>query len=258
MRYLFIPLLLFCLLNATESTENEKSNKKQKVTLGAGPYIQTQPYKKSADLFLPSPVIFFDNSLFYIRWSRAGVYFLGEATDEYAWGLSLTLQPRPYGYEASDSIDLRGMKTREKTLEGGIALSASYGESFGEIMLLTDLLDRYDSWLLRAEFGRSFAFGDFTLYPTMIFNYLSDDFVNYYYGVNQNEADATLSRTPYRANAGWQIGAQTFINYKINKNYALLLNIRADRLPSSATASPIVDDNYIYSGLLSLMYSFEY
>ncbi len=258
MRYITSILLLLATLGHADIVKNSETQKKQKLTLGAGPYIQTQPYKNSADIFVPSPVVFFDNSLFYIRWSRAGVYFLGEAKDEYSWGLSLTIQPRPYGYEASDSINLRAMKTRQRTLEGGLALSASYGDAFGEVLLLTDLLDRYDSWLARAEFGRSFTFGDFTLYPSMIFTYLSDDFVNYYYGVEADEIDTPLARTSYRATAGWQVGAQTFINYKFDKNYALLLNLRADKLPSSATASPIVKDDYIYSGLLSLMYSFEY
>lgn len=251
-------LLLFVLLNADAAKEPTQPQNRQKVTLGAGPYIQTQPYKKSADLLVPSPVIFFDNSLFYIRWSRAGVYFLGDKKENYAWGLSLTLQPRPYGYEASDSSYLREMETREKTVEGGVALSASYRDAYAEIMLLTDLLDRYDSWLLRAEFGHSFAFGDFTLYPSVIINYLSDDFLDYYYGVKESETNIALGRKAYRADAGWQIGAQTFLNYDINKNYALLLNIRADKLPSSATDSPLVEDEFIYSGLLSLMYSFEY
>jgi outer membrane protein len=51
---------------------------KQNVTVGFGPYLQSEPYKDTKNLLLPSPVIFFDNALFYVRWSRFGMYFLGE------------------------------------------------------------------------------------------------------------------------------------------------------------------------------------
>jgi outer membrane protein len=71
MKYLFLLMMLFAAHVMAEES-------KQKVTIGAGPYIQTQPYKGVDDILLPSPVIFFDNGLFYVRWSRAGVYFLGE------------------------------------------------------------------------------------------------------------------------------------------------------------------------------------
>ena len=70
MRYILILLLSFLLLNSDDS--------KQKITVGLGAYMQTQPYKDVDTIILPSPVIFFDNDLFYIRWSRAGVYFYGD------------------------------------------------------------------------------------------------------------------------------------------------------------------------------------
>ena len=91
MKYILI-LLLFLNLNAAEE-------EKQKLTIGFGPYIQTQPYENVDDILLPSPVFFYDDGLFYIRWSRAGIYFLGDKQDDYAWGFSITTQPRTYGYE---------------------------------------------------------------------------------------------------------------------------------------------------------------
>ena len=234
------------------------SQEKQKVTLGLGPYIQTQPYKGTEALLVPSPVIFFDNSLFYVRWSQFGMYFLGDKQEEYAWGFSLTAQPRPYGYEASDSDYLKGMESRKTTLEGGIAFSAKYHDSFFETMFLTDLLDRYESWIVKTEVGTEFSLGAFTFYPSLITIYQSQKFLNYYYGVKQNEVDFSLGRGAYVTSDGWQIGAQTFINYPITKNLSTLLNVRLDRLAQTATKSPLVEEDYIYSGLISLIYTFEY
>ncbi|MCD6433730.1 MAG: MipA/OmpV family protein, partial [Sulfurimonas sp.] len=88
MKYLLI-LFLICIGIQAE-------DKKQTITIGAGSYIQTQPYKDVDDIVLPSPVIFFDNGIVYVRWSRVGIYFLGNEKDDYAWGFSLTTQPRTY------------------------------------------------------------------------------------------------------------------------------------------------------------------
>ncbi|MFK5937834.1 MAG: MipA/OmpV family protein [Sulfurimonas sp.] len=232
-------------------------DKKQEVTIGAGPYIQTQPYQGVSNILLPSPVIFFDNGLFYMRWSRGGIYFLGEKNDDYMWGFSLTAQPRTNEYKASDSKDLRGMKDKKSSIEAGLAFSAQVDKSYLEVMLLTDILDRYDSWIVKAELGHDFELGKFKFYPSLIAIYQSSDFINYYYGVDAEEA-VTSSHSQYTPNSGIQLGAQTYIKYPLTKKLSGLINMRVDKLSSQATASPIVVDDYIYSGLVSLIYTFEY
>ena len=247
MRYILVLLLSFLLLNADTDT------KKQKVTIGLGAYVQTQPYKDVDNIVLPSPVIFFDNGLFYVRWSRAGLYFLGSKEDDFSWGFSLTIQPRVYGY---DSSDIAGMQERENTWEGGLAFSAKTDKAYIEIMALTDILDRYEDWILKTEVGYELKFSKLALYPSLIFIYQSSDFLNYYYGVRQNET--TPTRNMYVPNNGLQVGVQTYIKYPFTKQISALINIRADRLSSEATHSPIVHDKVIYSGLASLIYTFEY
>jgi len=249
MKYILLLALLTLSLSATE---------KQKVILGFGPYMQTQPYKSADPLLVPSPVIFFDNDLFYVRWTRAGMYFLGNKSDEFSWGLSLTVQPRVYGYKAEDSDYLKGMDERETTFEGGLAYSASYNDMYIETMLLTDMLVRYESWLFKTEIGDEYKLGDFTFYPSLILVYESAEFVNYYYGVKENEVDTSIGRTQFTPGEGWQVGAQTYIKYPFTDKLSALVNLRVDRLPTSALDSPLIENEYMYSGLVSLIYSFEY
>jgi MipA family protein len=248
MRFLLTALLLFNVLYAQE----------QKVTIGVGPYIQTQPYKDTGPILVPSPVVFFDNSLFYVRWSRTGVYFLGDKEDEYAWGLSLTAQPRPYGYKASDSDYLRGMDTRENTIEGGLAFSGSYKDTYLEVMALTDLLDRHDSWLVKAELGDKYKLGNFTFYPSLILIYQSDKFVDYYYGIKESEVATSIYIQAYKPKGGFQPGVQTYIDYPLDESWSAFVNVRVDKITNEAANSPLVNDDYIYSGLVSLIYTFEY
>ena len=233
------------------------ADQKQKVTLGFGPYIQSEPYKGTDALLLPSPIIFYDNGIVYARWSRFGIYFLGEKKEDYAWGFSLTAQPRTLGYKPSDSDYLQGMDERKSTFEGGLAFSASYHQKqYIEIMLLADMLHRNNSWVARAEIGDEYKVGKFTLYPSLVLLYQPRKFLDYYYGVKTSEATAT--RPAYNPGSGIEYGAQTYIKYPFTKKLSALINMRYDRIASSAKNSPLVDKDYIYSGLFSLIYTFEY
>jgi outer membrane protein len=245
MKYLLAFILLFAQAIADDT--------KQKVTIGAGPYLQTQPYKGVDDLLLPSPVIFFDNGIFYARWSRFGLYFLGEKKEDYSWGFSLTVQPRVYGY---DSSDIAGMHTRESSFEGGIAFSAKKDKAHIELMALTDVLGRYDSKIFQGEIGYDLEYSNFSIYPSIFAIWQSSQFVNYYYGVESDEA--TLQRAQYTPSSGLQVGIQTYIEYPLTEKLSAFVNLRADKLSQEATDSPLVNEDYIYSGLASLIYTFEY
>ncbi|WP_321777768.1 MipA/OmpV family protein [Sulfurimonas sp.] len=242
--------MLIVLIFSTLIAKEEK----QKVTLGLGPYIQTQPYKDVDDIVIPSPVIFFDNGIVYVRWSRAGIYFLGDKTDDFAWGLSVTFQPRVDGYTSSD---IAGMDDRKKTLEGGIAFSLKMDKAYMETMLLTDVLDRYEDLIFKTEIGYDFEFEKFSIYPSAIIVYQSSSFIDYYYGVKKEEATRT-NFAKYSPNGGLQLGMQTYIKYPFTKEISALINLRIDKIANEATSSPIVEEDYIYSGLFSLIYTFEY
>jgi len=250
-------LLLSLLLSTLYAQETLDENKTQKLTIGLGIYGQSQPYKSVKAIIVPSPVIFYDNGLFYIRWSRAGVYFLGDKGEDFSWGLSLTAQPRTFGYKTKDITDLAGLNERKTTIEGGLALSALYHKSYIEVMMLTDLLSRHDSWLIKTEIGDEFHFGKFSLYPSLIMSYQSDAFVNYYYGVTQEEADNSHF-TFFKPKGGFQVGTQTFLTYPLSKNLSTMLNARVDSIANTAQASPLLKESFIYSGLISLIYTFHY
>ncbi|UCM99471.1 MipA/OmpV family protein [Sulfurimonas sp. SWIR-19] len=249
MKYFIILVLLFLHLTAQQN--------KQELTIGAGPYFQSQPYKEASALVLPSPVIFFDNSVVYARWSRFGLYFLGDKKEEYSWGFSFTVQPRTLGYKASDSVSLQGMSDKDSTMEGGIAFSAGYKDSaYIEVMLLADILNKYNSWIGSVEIGDKYTAGRFTFYPSAVLLYQPRKFLDYYYGVKNSEA--TLQRPAYMPKGGFSFAVQTYIKYPLTKKLSALLNIRADRIPNSAYNSPLVNNKFIYSGLASVIYTFIY
>lgn len=246
MKY-FIFLLLF--INSIYAKESSQS-----ITLGTGLYMQTQPYNNVDTLVLPSPVIFYDNGIAYIRWTRFGVYFMGEKSQNYSWGFSLTAQPRTYGYKSSD---ICGMREKKDSWEGGLAFSAKSGKSWLEITALTDILNSEKRWVVNTEIGYDFKLSKFSFYPSFVITYQSLAFNNYYYGVSKDEA-LSSSFQAYNVQAGVALALQTYIEYPLTKKLSSLINIKANQISQNSYQSPIVKDRYTYSSLLSLIYKFEY
>ena len=239
---------------------------KDDIFIGAGPYFQTLPYKNADPVVLGTPVLFFDNALFYIRWTRVGMYFYGQSGEEQSWGLSLTAQPQILGYyetpsltqlnSRSDTPVLQGMRERDSGWEGGLAASYARGDFFAEFLVLHDITDTYNGTKLRLEAGHSFTVGEWYFVPSILAIWLSQPFANYYFGVENSEADPLIGRPAYRCDAVLNFAAQTYIKYNITEHWHLLANLRADRFGGTVAESPLTDTRYMYSGMLSVLYSF--
>lgn len=245
-----MAMLLVPRADAADSTPQVVEQKEKQAYLGAGPYVQSQPYIGADAKILPSPVVFFDNHLFYVRWARVGMYLYGQQD----WAVSITAQPNPYGYQASDSPALAGMADRNSSWEGGFSLGGENDLGFAELTWFHDLLDNSNGTKVRLELGKFIETGRWTMSPSVLAIWLSGDFNNYYYGVTADEA--TASRPAYTAGAGLDLAAQTYVMYDINKRWHILGNLRADYLASAITDSPIVDQDWIISGMISILYSF--
>jgi outer membrane protein len=230
------------------------------LTLGLGGYFQTQPYKDTDTIVVPSPVIFYDNGIVYARWTRFGIYFYGHKASnisgDLSWGFSLTAQPRPNGYSPDDSPALKDLDEKKTSLEGGLAFTVYGGDAYLEAMLITDLLDRYDSYIGKIETGFKYKWQDITFYPSVVLVYESEKFTRYYYGISQEEAQRSVYDV-YQPNGGLRVAAQTYISYPLYKEWSLFFNLRADRLTNNAKNSPIIEDSFVYSGLASVIYTFK-
>lgn len=214
--------------------------------------MQTQPYPKAEPLWLPSPVVFLEYGLIYVRWSRLGLYFAGGEQ----WGASLMLQPRTFGYSPDDAAILEGMEKRRRSWEGGLSLAAKNDDGFIELCYLHDLLNSTERSLARLEIGNTYTYDAWSFTPTAMLLWFSQGYNDYYYGVRDSEARDW--RKAYKADAGVNAAVQSYIGYTLSKEYSLLLNVRADLLASTITESPIVDDAVVYSGMISLLYHLEW
>ena len=227
------------------------------MSIGFGMYAQSQPYKNLEPIYAPSPAIFYDNGIVYARWTRFGLYFFGDKTDNLSWGFSLTAQPRPNQYDPSKSSDLAGLEEKKSSFEGGLAFTMYGGGKYLEAMVVTDMLNRYDSYIAKVESGFKYKKGKLSLYPSVVVVYESKKFTQYYYGITQEEASRTQYER-YLPDGGLRFALQSYFNYALSDAWSLFFNARLDRITNNAYNSPIVDERYIYSGLASFLYTFDF
>lgn len=244
-----IPLLFLLMSSSLYAQSEDDSASSNVLSIGLGPYVQTQPYKGATPMVTPTPVIFYDNRVVYVRWTRVGLYLAGGDN----WGYSITAQPRPYGYSSSDSNALSGMMERETGWEAGFALAGKSRYGFAEVTLLSDISASSEGTLGRLELGKIVNKGRWTVVPSFMAIYFDRKFNDYYYGVMANES--TAARPAYSAGQGLNYAVQTFANYEVSKEWSLQGNLRIDYLNKTISDSPIVDSDWMLSGMISLAYS---
>ena len=245
-------LLIFATLTSAALAEDELPADLRDFYIGGGAYIQTQPYEGHDPLVVPTPVLFADNRLFYVRWTRVGMYVFGQQN----WGVSITAQPRPFGYKSGNAAVLNGMSKREPSWEAGMAIGGEFGDSFAELTWFHDVGNKSNGSLLRFELGRFFKTGKWTIVPSVFAIRYDNSFNDYYYGVRTDES--TLLRPIYIASAGYNFAAQSYFKYSYNEHWHFLGNLRGDLLASTIEKSPLVGSPYMLSGLISIIYSFGY
>ena len=251
MKKILFPLLLLVSAHVLADKAEQPEASDQRTYVGVGPYIQSQPYRDADPVVVPTPVVFFDNRLFYVRWTRVGMYVYGGDN----WGVSLTAQPRPYGYEADDADILQGMEERKNSWEAGFAIGGKNELGFAELTWFNDILGHSNGSLARLELGKVISSGRWTLVPSLYLIGFSGRFNDYYYGVEPDEATAV--RPAYSAKAGINLALQSFLMVDLSESWHLQANLRLDYLDDTISDSPIVEDDWMVSGMLAIAYSFQ-
>jgi len=230
-----------------------KVDDKPSIHIGAGVVIRSQPYIGLDSRTYPIPLFTYEGKRLYCRGVAAG-YWVFKSD-----GLSLgpTIQPRFGGYEEDDSSSLEGMKDRDWSIDGGIAINWRTGFGLFAITGITDLLGRHDGQELDFSYSILFQKAGFTFVPSAGVRYKSDNLVDYYYGVGRDEArfDAGVTRPPYEGNNALDPYLRLVVRRTISERWSLLGAAQYEWLDSEIRDSPIVDDGYEASFLLGLLFT---
>ena len=144
------------------------------------------------------------------------------------------------------------MENRKGALWYGPALS--WGTGFGTLSG-SFLFGGNKGERAKIGFEKAFAFGQFSIAPHVGAEWLSNKYVDYYYGVRPSEARA--GRAAYSAGSTVNVSAGTRIDYRPTKQQTIFLDVGVSRLGDAITDSPIVGRRFVPEARVGYMFRFS-
>mgnify|MGYP000073686036 FL=1 len=220
--------------------------------IGIGAVGQTSPYRgstKQPGTVIPA-IVYIGEKL---QWTGPRIrYTLAGSTD---WRLAVQGDLRLGAYEEQDSPFLAGMGDRDTTLMLGLAWTRELpaGIDF-TVSASQDLFDRSGGQQAELSLSRGFQWGNWRLSPFVGLNWLSADLADYEFGVPTQAA--TAERPAYQPSSAVNPEAGVTFFYEITQGWQMVGNIGVEQLGNELTDSPIVDEERLMKGFVSLTYTF--
>lgn len=158
------------------------------------------------------------------------------------------------GYEISDSDVFKGMEERDASLDLGVGVRYTHEMGVVTASLQHDISGAYKGMLADLNYKKPMQLGSFTFEPAVGLSYLSEDFVDYYFGVTHKEA--TASRKAYQGDTGFATWAGYEVTMPIGADWQLEHTTHIVWLSDEIKDSPLVDRSSAWATTLGVSYKF--
>ncbi|WP_296591373.1 MipA/OmpV family protein [Methylophaga sp.] len=161
-----------------------------------------------------------------------------------------------FGYEDNDADILEGMDDRD----GGFWMGAKveWENPVADISaeIITEVSGDSEGSSFNLGLERSWDLNErFTLTPRVVASWSDKDYVDYYYGVRQEEVNA--NRSFYKGDSTVNIEAGIRGDYMFNEKHFMFLDLSVTSLGSEIEDSPLVDSSTQSSVFLGYIYLFK-
>ena len=106
-----------------------------------------------------------------------------------------------------------------------------------------------------ASLVKPYNFGSFTLIPSVSATFYSEDYTDYYFGVDGDELGGKI-RDTYSPNSAYSLGINLAAEYYLTEKITLLAFLSADKFSSEVGDSPIIDNSTLLKMGVGAKYSF--
>lgn len=199
--------------NIHESTSsNQKTERKHQSGFFYGAMLgyKTEIYKGVENDFIAFPVVGYRSDRFNFLGPLVSYRLLEKESVE----VSSILRYNFAGYDSSDSQSLDGMQDREASLDIGLGLSYKKHHWSAKLEAFHDVLGRSNGFELKSSLGKTYYFGPIFIEPNLGLSYWDNQYVDYYFGVEENEAlagrNACQGRYALNKNIGLNISTPIF------------------------------------------------
>ena len=215
---------------------------------GLGLRFSESPYIGKDNSLWPVPLLAGRYKNFFVDGRKLG-YVLKRFPDG---DVSLIGFPCFYGYDHNDSPFLDGMDDRDFSIDGGIRCVWNHRLVSLELTGSSDLLNKHQGQEIGFSFSREFYQG--FLKPRVGGNWLSEDIVDYYYGVKGEEAKP--GRPAYEGGPAFNFTAGLQVAVPIQAAWVLVTDVQFENLGAKIEDSPLVDKQALWTTIVGLVYRF--
>ncbi|MEM7739497.1 MAG: MipA/OmpV family protein [Pseudomonadota bacterium] len=223
--------------------------------VGGSLAVNVEPYRGLEDeiQIIPVPFFIFNKGDLTVAGPNISYRF---AKPTPTTTVSFESRYRFQGYDASDSDFLTGMDDRDGTFELGGRLVHRIGRLRIQLQGMTDVSGTHDGF--EAEARATFEVSNgrmISLRPLGGIRFQSSNFVDYYYGVENDEA--TLARPFFEGEktAVPFVGAN--MRMRLTRRVQLNGSFTMNLLPDDITESPIVDKDSRIGAFMGISYMFS-
>ena len=188
--------------------------------------------------------------------ARFNTHGLGLQTDLDATntvGAFVTLRRSPI--DVDDNNILRNFRDRKDAAELALNWSTKLATMDISTTLATDISDRHDGYEAKVKAAKSYKTQAGVFIPALTLAYLSEDLVDYYYGVSAAEASSS-SFAAYQGDDTLVSRAQLTHVFPIGEHWQTITNVSYINLGSGIKDSSIVERYDVWGGNLTVAYKF--
>ncbi|WP_240700900.1 MipA/OmpV family protein [Pseudoalteromonas phenolica] len=173
------------------------------------------------------------------------------------WGVDVIMgsYQQPFNengyYDRDEEVhELKGIKEREADLSLGFAYYLSHGKFQTVAELVFDAFGESDGWLFHLDTTRNFELRNWDVWLNIGANYYSSAFIDYYYGIDADEA--TAFRPEYVVGNTSSFYVQLQADYPIAQSWVFSAGASGFAYSSHIVESPIVhsrDARVVFMGV---------
>ncbi|ASP39517.1 hypothetical protein CHH28_12905 [Bacterioplanes sanyensis] len=217
--------------------------------LGAGMANTSGEYKDSQGNVYALPVIQYQSELININIDRAEVYL---PISQHSW-LSALASLRLQTLNEDTSKATRGIEARKESLDAGVGIH-SFDDAIGYLGLewVHDISQQHKGHELSLIAAMPLEGPRLSITPSVFINQLSEELVDYYYGIRTSEVRS--ERPLYQGQATTNIGGSLDIHYRMTSRWRLQSETSITQLGSGISDSPIIDTKVRWNTMLSVSY----
>ncbi|MBV1911010.1 MAG: MipA/OmpV family protein [Kangiellaceae bacterium] len=168
--------------------------------------------------------------------------------------MSFIGQYRFDGYDEDDGDIFQGMEDREDAFELGLALN--YRSNWGGVSLrvLADASSKHEGYEASVAYAKPYFIEAFVVEPYVGLTHSSEDFVDYYYGVNSDEVLDFRPEYIGKSTTNGKLGVRG--NWQASKHHSVIFNLSYTAFGNEIKDSPLIDQSGRGNIILGYIYTF--